>query len=205
MRLLITMNPERLRDAQTPGRHPERLPWGSLPRAAAGNWPGKLTDEPQRVGEPELKGRRCRRTADGAPLQRPVSPSHKPRSQREIVNCPTTWRNPGTRCCCNADNQGCNHYYGGHGGCSTPGQPGAEEGQAPYRCWRDPERAKVSHHAGSWPGAAEQVRQKLAHHHLGPASLPACSTRCAAWCVASRTSSATSWEGALQQRRSGAR
>ena len=52
-------------------------------------------------------------------------------------------------------------------------------------------------------GLLEQLPgQKLLTTNSGTCSPPCPSIRCAVWCAASRTSSAISWEGALQQRRS---
>lgn len=97
VRLLITMNPVfRLRDARTTREGGEVLPWADLSELRLGELAGKLTDEPDRIGEPELKEalQAVRQLMEHyfnalAPVK------HKPRSQREIINRPMTLRNPG--------------------------------------------------------------------------------------------------------------
>nr|WP_045525187.1 ATP-dependent endonuclease [Aeromonas hydrophila] len=95
--LLITMNPVfRLRDARTARNGVETLQWGDLSEHRLSELADKLIDEPQRIGEPELKEalQAVRQLMDHyfnalAPIK------NKPRSQREIVNRPMTLRNPG--------------------------------------------------------------------------------------------------------------
>ncbi|MFV3354078.1 ATP-dependent endonuclease [Aeromonas veronii] len=95
--LLITMNPVfRLRDARTARNGVETLQWGDLSEHRLSELADKLIDEPQRIGEPELKEalQAVRQLMDHyfnalAPIK------NKPRSQRDIINRPMTLRNPG--------------------------------------------------------------------------------------------------------------
>ncbi|MGL5973962.1 MAG: ATP-dependent endonuclease [Aeromonas sobria] len=95
--LLITMNPVfRLRDARSTRNGVETVAWGDLSEQRLSELADKLIDEPQRIGEPELKEalQAVRQLMDHyfnalAPMK------NKPRSQRDIVNRPMTLRNPG--------------------------------------------------------------------------------------------------------------
>lgn len=95
--MLITMNPVfRLRDARTARNGVETLQWGDLSEHRLSELADKLIDEPQRIGEPELKEalQAVRQLMDHyfnalAPIK------NKPRSQRDIINRPMTLRNPG--------------------------------------------------------------------------------------------------------------
>lgn len=95
--LLITMNPVfRLRDARSVRNEVETLQWGDLSAHRLAELAQKLIDEPQRIGEPELKEalQAVRQLMEHyfnaiAPIK------NKPRSQRDIVNHPMTMRNPG--------------------------------------------------------------------------------------------------------------
>ncbi|MGL5496193.1 MAG: DUF2813 domain-containing protein, partial [Aeromonas sobria] len=74
----------------------ETVAWGDLSEQRLSELADKLIDEPQRIGEPELKEalQAVRQLMDHyfnalAPMK------NKPRSQRDIVNRPMTLRNPG--------------------------------------------------------------------------------------------------------------
>lgn len=181
VRLLITMNPVfRLRDARTAREGIERLPWGDLCEQRLDELAGKLTDEPQRIGEPELKEalQAVQQLMEHyfsalAPIK------HKPRSQRDIVNRPMTLRNPGNLQVLlrNADNRALQLAMAGMAAMllHARGNRELEEGARPILMLEDPEsRLHPTMLALAW-GLLEQLPgQKLLTTNSGDllSSLP---------------------------------
>lgn len=198
--LLITMNPVfRLRDARTARNGVETLQWGDLSEHRLSELADKLIDEPQRIGEPELKEalQAVRQLMDHyfnalAPIK------NKPRSQREIVNRPMTLRNPGNLQALlrNADNRALQLAMAGMAATllQARGNRELEQGARPIMILEDPEsRLHPTMLALAW-GLLEQLPgQKLLTTNSGTCYLRCPSTRSAGWCAASRTSSAISW------------
>ncbi|MGN4997122.1 ATP-dependent endonuclease [Aeromonas sp. 61P] len=179
--LLITMNPVfRLRDARTARNGVETLQWGDLSEHRLSELADKLIDEPQRIGEPELKEalQAVRQLMDHyfnalAPIK------NKPRSQRDIINRPMTLRNPGNlhTLLRRADNRALQLAMAGMAATllQARGNRELEEGARPIMILEDPEsRLHPTMLALAW-GLLEQLPgQKLLTTNSGDllSSLP---------------------------------
>ncbi|MFG0833510.1 ATP-dependent endonuclease [Aeromonas bivalvium] len=143
--LLITMNPVfRLRDARSARTGQEAVPWQELSEHRLDELMTKLGDEPQRIGEEELKEAlsAVRQLTDHyfkalAPIK------YKPRSQREIINRPMTLRNPGNlqSLLRGADNRALQLAMAGMAGAllNARGNRELEQGARPIMILEDPE------------------------------------------------------------------
>lgn len=179
--MLITMNPVfRLRDARTARNGVETLQWGDLSEHRLSELADKLIDEPQRIGEPELKEalQAVRQLMDHyfnalAPIK------NKPRSQRDIINRPITLRNPGNlhTLLRRADNRALQLAMAGMAATllQARGNRELEEGARPIMILEDPEsRLHPTMLALAW-GLLEQLPgQKLLTTNSGDllSSLP---------------------------------
>ncbi|MGL5320349.1 MAG: ATP-dependent endonuclease, partial [Aeromonas veronii] len=179
--MLITMNPVfRLRDARTARNGVETLQWGDLSEHRLSELADKLIDEPQRIGEPELKEalQAVRQLMDHyfnalAPIK------NKPRSQRDIINRPMTLRNPGNlhTLLRRADNRALQLAMAGMAATllQARGNRELEEGARPIMILEDPEsRLHPTMLALAW-GLLEQLPgQKLLTTNSGDllSSLP---------------------------------
>ena len=179
--MLITMNPVfRLRDARSARNGVETLQWGDLSEHRLSELADKLIDEPQRIGEPELKEalQAVRQLMDHyfnalAPIK------NKPRSQRDIINRPMTLRNPGNlhTLLRRADNRALQLAMAGMAATllQARGNRELEEGARPIMILEDPEsRLHPTMLALAW-GLLEQLPgQKLLTTNSGDllSSLP---------------------------------